>query len=99
MFGNNFAGEGVILGAGYVQNQEEFIAKNAEKYAETPVFDINIVPRGFHVHVGNGVWMKRCNDCNDYMLSYGTPFIMDFARHEASHGRKVAGVNVPLFSK
>jgi len=92
----NIAGENVILGADYARDREAFIAEMAERYALTPVFDPAVIPAGRAAHIGNGVFYRHCSGCEDFALTYGTPFIMAIAQHEASHGGLVAGYNSPL---
>lgn len=101
MSGVNVAGEGVILGGRYVKNFDAFVAKNQERYAHTPVFNVEDfeIPAGRAVHVGDGIWYHACSAplCDTYMLTYGMiSFIHEFAKHEASHGGEVPGWNVGL---
>jgi hypothetical protein len=96
--GNNIAGENVILGASFVRDKAGFIAHNEEKYAATPVFGADSIPRGRNAHIGDGIWMRRCTSCDDFTLSYGSiAYLHDHAAHEASHlGSVVPGFNSPL---
>lgn len=96
MLGTNIAGENVILGADYARDREKFIDETATRFKNTPVFDADVIPRGRTVHIGDGVWLKRCPSCDDYGLTYGTPYIMEIAKHIADHGNVVPGYNTPL---
>jgi hypothetical protein len=97
MLGHNIAGEGVILGAEFVKGKDAFLDKNKARYADTPVFDPDIIPSGRYVHIGDGVWLRRCSDCEDFTLSYGSIiYLREHAQHELTHGGNVLGANVPL---
>jgi len=77
----------------------ERIARITSRYAETPVFDPDVVPRGRYAHIGGGIWLRRCRECDDYVRSYGSvAYLYPFARHEASHGVDVAGYNTPMLA-
>lgn len=68
-----------------------------DTHAKTPVWDAEDIPRGRQMHLGKGVWLRRCAGCDDYMLSYGSSgYYYEFAQHEASHGLDVVGYNVPM---
>lgn len=97
--GVNLAGEGVILGTTYLDpdEAEEFIERCATLYAKTPVFAAADVPRGQYIHVGEGVWLKRCRGCDDYVMTYGTIlFTPVIGEHERTHELDVVGINIPL---
>jgi hypothetical protein len=99
MSGVNVFGEGVIAGLDHVKDRDAYIVEMEDRFAATPVFPQDIIPRGRQAHIGDGVWLKRCQACDDFMLTYGTAFIMKFALHEREHGVDVVGVNVPLLSR
>lgn len=97
MLGKNLAGDNNILGARYVKDPEAFIKKNEKRFAATPVFLQDTVPRGRYAHIGNGIWLRRCSGCDDFTLSYGTiAYLYEHGSHEASHGGLVAGFNSPV---
>lgn len=62
--------DGAIYGAAPGQATEA-AARSAQRYRRTPVFAPEDVPRGRHVHVGEGVWLRRCAHCDAYVRSYG----------------------------
>lgn len=96
----NIIGEGSIAGARYVKDVDAFVAKNKERYAETPVFPADIIPQGRYAHIGEGVFLRRCSACDDFILTYGTvAYIREFAEHEAGHGLDVVGYNVPMLPR
>lgn len=90
----NINGEGVITG-----KREHKGRSVVDEYARTPVFPMDVVPRGRQMHVGLGVWVNRCSACDDYTLNYGSRgYDYDLAVHEAAHGLDVPGYNVPLMA-
>lgn len=90
----NINGEGVIIGK-LVHKGRSVV----EQYARTPVYPMDSVPRGRQVHVGEGVWVRRCAACDDYTLSYGSlGYDYELAVHEDAHGLDVPGYNVPLMA-
>lgn len=100
--GNNIAGWGTILGASYV-DEATLAEEVAERYHHTPVFDPTTIPAGRYVHIGDGIWMHRCHECMDYILSYGSiAYLSAFAAHEATHAELLAagivGWNVGILS-
>lgn len=96
--GVNIAGDGVTLGAEYVRDRKAFIYKNRMHYANTPVTPPDNVPRGQYRHIGGGLWLKRCRECDDYIVSYGAvQYYREFAEHEhKTHGLDVVGYNVAM---
>lgn len=94
--GENIAGQGVILGAQYVRDFDAFVTKNAAQYSRTPTFPIDEIPRGSRRHLGGGIWLARCRECDNYVLTYGTAWCYEFGKHERDHGLDVVGINVAI---
>lgn len=97
--GSNIAGTDVIVGTEYIREgeMERFMRRLDEQYSRTPVFDAERIPRGKHMHIGDGVWLRRCRECDDYIKTYGAiDYIREFAEHEADHGLIVPGYNQAL---
>lgn len=55
---------------------------------DTPSYAPDDIPRGRLVHTGNGVWMQRCHQCDDYVYCYGPlSYIHEMVTHEREqHG-------------
>ncbi|WP_159601298.1 hypothetical protein [Agromyces humi] len=94
--GTNMNGEGVIVGW---QTPEQA----RRNFASTMVWDPNRFSRSTSWHIGDGVWISRCNDerCDAYVLHWGTlpahAHQIGIGNHEVEvHGSKVAGINVGL---
>jgi hypothetical protein len=100
LIGNNIAGAD-ILGAKYVRDLDEFFQKNEAKYQETPVFSEDIIPRGASAHIGEGIFLTRCTECDDYALTYGMlGYIYELAQHKTAHGlTDVPGLHVALLAQ
>ncbi len=87
--------EGIARGPARLTN--DFLRSIEQRYRTTPVFDPNTIPRGYRAHIGGGIWMRRCRECDDYALTYGSVvYIWQLANHEAEHNIDVPGHNVPL---
>lgn len=78
---------------------DHFMSKTeaAEFYAETPIFELEEIGPGVGAHIGDGVFLYRCRNCDDYYLSYGpTPRYWNIGPHERqTHGLDVPGLNTP----
>lgn len=95
--GNDIAGR--VLGFAGVVTAER-IQRVTSRYTATPSFEPGAIPRGAYAHIGGGVWLRRCRDCDDYVRSYGSVgYLYEFARHEASHGLEVVGFNAPMMAR
>lgn len=55
-----------------------------EDYSHNP----DAVPRGRGGHIGDGVWLQRCGQCDDYALSYGS---LPYSNYVRGHERTVHG--------
>ena len=73
--------------AGRILNERN-AARAASTYQATPVFEPASIPRGQTWHVGGGVFLSRCPDCDDYVRCHGSvQFLPDFADHQfRAHG-------------
>ena len=65
--------------AGRILNERN-AARAEAMYQATPVFGPDDVPRGRTAHIGGGVFLSRCPDCDDYVRTFGAVlFIAEFA--------------------
>lgn len=94
--GENIKPAGMILGAQYVRDVEAFVEENRKRYERSPVIAADDIPRGHRCHVGNGVWLARCRECDDYALTYGTAWCYEFGMHEYEHGLDVVGITIGM---
>jgi hypothetical protein len=68
------------------------------KYAGTPAWLPERVPPGRCAHIGRGVWLTRCHECDYSVAHYGCiPFYATVGPHEVEmHGAQVPGINVGM---
>lgn len=99
-----FATEGVEVvrdySASMAENQWNDQEESADKYSGTPGYLPIYVGSGRIAHVGDGVWLTRCNHCNLSMTHYG--MMQRYAttgQHEVDvHDGVVSGLNVGMLS-
>lgn len=93
MIGNNVVPDTIV------NNRVHKGIDKAITHLRTPTIEADDVPRGAYMHLGGGLWLKRCRSCDDYMLSYGTVgYWLPFAEHEYAHGLDVVGYNVAMLA-
>lgn len=76
---------GTIYGAEHVDEKVHAI-KMSGRFMRTPVH--SEVPRGRHLHIGDGIFLFRCPECDAYVRSYGGILVIPaFDQHlEQEHG-------------
>lgn len=101
MRGMNINGEGFISGAKFVEDKKAFIEETRKRYKKTPVIDMDKVPNGKQMHIGEGIWLKRCPECDIFELIYGgLSFVYTLDMHTyKAHKVDVVGINVAMLSK
>lgn len=93
--GNNIAGEFTI---GNAANERRARLDHIAR-PDQPSYEADIVPNGRAAHVGGGVWLARCLECDDYTLTWGhLGWNYDLAMHTRAHGVDVVGVNVGMMA-
>lgn len=60
---------GAIYGAGPYSDEQALADKSAARFAGTPVY--HEVPQGRTLHVGGGIFLRRCPRCPAFVRSYG----------------------------
>lgn len=72
---------------GFAKDDDPRIEAFAGRYAATPVWDV--IPRGWVAHIGGGIFLHRCRECDDYVRSYGAVL---FIRALDIHQREAHGI-------
>lgn len=75
------------------EHDAQLSARAQVRFAKTPVFKRSDIPRGRSAHIGGGVFLRRCRECNDFVLTFGHPYCSPIEDHEsAKHGIMYGGI-------
>lgn len=72
--------DGAVYGAAHQPDEVEYASEVALRFDCTPVYPE--VPRGKYLHIGEGVFLRRCPECDAFVRSYaGIVYIPAFDQH------------------